>query len=161
MSKNPEPKYVYIFGNDKVGFHGHSYDKDDAKNIEKSRKGLKMVKVKNDKHCKETLSINTEFLSCYGDIYVTANEEEFFIESFQQFQDDSIHTIDRLIEQLRYLRFNKKEKQLIEYFVSYLLDYQDFMVRGRYEDIDEDEYEKYDALFNDEAALRWFVENVL
>lgn len=158
MENRDIPKHVYIFGNKSIGFHGHSYDKADAKNIKKTRKGLHMVKIDNDTACQENLSVNTEFLKLYGDIYVTAEEEEYFIESFQQFQDDSIRHAKQMLNHIQFIKFTSKEQRAIDYLVSFLNGYIEFMEHGRYED---ENYEWYDNMFDHEAALRWFVENVL
>jgi len=155
--ENKEPKHVYIFGNKSLGFHGHTYYKDEAKKILKARKGLKVKKIKNDKYCKAVLSVNTEFINYYEGTYVTCDEEEYFLESFQQFQQDVLKQIDTLIDNIKFFKLTEEEKYLMKYLIDYLLDYQDYMLRGQYEDGGE----AYESLFNNSEAMRWFVANVL
>ena len=105
MEKN-EPKHVYIFGNELLGFHGHSYDKEQARQIMKYRKGLKKFKIKNDEYCKNNLSVNTEFLSMGEDIHITADEEEYFLQAFDEFkQECARYYIDKLIDLLKHFKF--------------------------------------------------------
>ena len=157
MKTRQDPKYVYIFGNDTLGFHGHTYDKDDVKKILKNRKHLKVKKIKNDNYCKAVLSVNTEFIDQYRPSYITCDEEEFFIEAFTQFKQDILKHIDTLVETIKFIKFNDDEKQLINFLITYLLDYQEYMLNGQYEDGGE----LYETLFNNTEAMKWFVANVL
>lgn len=159
MEKN-EPKHVYIFGNELLGFHGHSYDKEQARQIIKYRKGLKKFKIKNDEYCKNNLSVNTEFLSMGEDIHITADEEEYFLQAFDEFkQECARYYIDKLIDLLKHFKFNDKEKYAIKYLIDYLCDFQDYIIRGQYED--DADSELYYEMFDTEVAMRWFIKNVL
>ena len=155
--ENKEPKHVYIFGNKTLGFHGHTYDKEDVDKILEARKHLKVKKIKNDDYCKSVLSVNTEFIHYYEGTCVTCDEEEYFLESLQQFQKDVLKQIDVLVENAKLFKLNDEEKHLMKFLITYLLDYQDYMLRGQYED----DGEAYESLFNNNEAMKWFVANVL
>lgn len=152
-----EPKHVYIFGNNSLGFHGHTYYKPDVKKILKARKHLKVKKIKNDDYCKSVLSVNTEFIDYYENTYVTCDEEEYFLEAFDQFKRDVLNHIDTLVENIVYFKLNEEERQFVKYLIDYLLDYQDYMLNGQYCD----DGETYENMFNNSEAMRWFVANVL
>lgn len=160
MISNNIPKFknIYIFGNKHVGFLGHTYSKTDAKEIMENRKHLKMFKIKNDDYCKQHLSINTEFVKIFDKVFMTANEEEFFIESFIQYQSDVIYYIDILFNNIKYFKFDNKEKHIIDNLLSFLEGYKNYINEGQY--LDEDG-EIYDAMFDTESAQKWFIENIL
>ena len=159
MGTNNNFKKVYIFGNERIGFHGHTYYKEYADKISKNRKNLDMVKVKNNDYFKENLSVNTEFLKLDENIFMTADEEEYFIESFNQFTLDVIVYINDLLEEIKYFKFNKTEENYIHYLLRYLLDYKEYILHGQYEVDDEDE--EHEEPFDTVAAMKWFVKNVL
>lgn len=155
-------KHVYIIGNENIGFLGHTYDKDMAKSIVNKRKRLEYRKIKNDEWCKENLSVNTEFMEIYENAFVTASEQEYFFESFNQFQLDVIYYIDRLIKNIKYIRLTDKEKDKVGPLLYFLAEYKYFILEGQYdEDLEECVDSDLDSRFNNEAALKWFIKNSL
>ena len=159
VNKNNDPKNVYIFGNNTIGFHGHTYSKEIAKHVSNTRKSLKMVKIKNDEYCRNNLSVNTEFFEVTNDgKFVTADEEQYFLESFNQFQLDVIYYIDIIFNNIKYFKFDEKEKYIVNSLLIFLLDYKDFIMNGQFED---EGIDIYDKLFNTDSAMNWFIENVL
>mgnify|MGYP003306381307 CR=1 FL=1 len=157
MIDRSDPKHVYIFGNNFVGFHGFTYDKNTANLIKKTRKRFKCHKIKNDERCQNHLSINEEFIILYDNIVMTATEEEFYIESFDQYKIDSIRIIRDFIENIKCFRWSKEEKEYINFLINYLKDFSDYMSNDQYED---DEYDDR-LIFDVEESMRWFIANVL
>ena len=153
---NKDSKHVYIFGNKSIGFLGFTYDKEEYKRISENRKQLDSVKVKNSKFYKENLSINNEFVEVAKDTFMTADEENYFLESFSQFQLDVVRDIDTLCENIKYFNLSSKEKYIVSYLLKYLLDYKQFILHDKYEE-DYDEYDYFDI----DVAAKYFVEHVL
>ena len=157
-NNNNNFKHIYIFGNKHIGFMGHTYNKTDAEEIMKNRKHLKMFKIKNDDYCKQNISMNTEFVKMFDKVFMTADEEEYFIESFVQYQMDVIYFIDILVNNIKYFKLNDKEKPIIDYLLAFLEDYKEYIEKGQYLD---ETCERYDEMFDTESAQKWFIENVL
>ena len=154
--ENKEPKHVYIVGNKHIGFHGHTHDKEIAKAIEKSRDNFEVIKIKNDQYCKDNLSVNTEFMALYDEVLMTAEEEEYFIESFSTFQVDIVYRMKELIKYLDFFKFNDDERNQAIYFIKFLLRCIECIEN-------EERYEEYEdgEIFDNEKAMKWFITNVL
>lgn len=161
MAKDGHEKHVYIFGNKHQGFIGYTFYKDLAKSILENRKHLKMFKIKNDKRCRRRLTVNNEYIQLFDDVFMTCDEEQYYLESFDQFKLDSMTYIDILYENINKFRFTDEEKHYIKYLMGFLIYYKNY-VKGMLYEYNDDYYDEFDdSMFNNHAAAKWFVKEVL
>jgi len=150
------PKNIYIFGNDQIGFLGFTDKKEYAKKILKVRSGLERFKIKYDDHCKDNLSINNEFIEVADNVFMTANEEEYYLESFSSFQQDVSMSCERLIEYSKIFRWKDDELEYINNLINYINDYIYYLMIGQYSEEDED-----DGIFDTDKTLEYFMKYAL
>lgn len=158
---NTDPKHVYLIGNDIVGFHSHSFDKDQVKAFCKQRKNHYHVKkVKFTKKLKENLSVNTELCTLDGIHILSAIEEDYFLESWGQWQDDiRLHFIDEFLKYDKCIKYDKDEKKDNKELHKFLKGYISYMQYVYDNDIDFDEHKFYNYHNVLEFYIKYILEN--
>lgn len=154
MSDNKNKKYVYLVGNDKVGFQAYSYDKTMVKNYLKQYPHLTFKKVKNTSKLQTVLFSNHEIFEFFEGSFLTESEEEFFVESLGQLITDVQYNISSFKDHISCLKLTEEEKECIKSFIIFL-----YKLFEAYENC-ESENDNME-LFDHGKAFKYFAKNVL
>jgi len=154
--KDPNIKFIYLLGNDKIGFHSHTHDKEIAKKFAKQRDGVyKIKKVKYTKKLYETLSCNTELVTHDGENYMSAIEEEYYFDSFAQWESDILHYIKYFLKYDKYIKYTKSEKKRMKELHNFLKHY----IKYR-NDVYDNGYDIETPLYNTEVTTKWYIDHI-
>lgn len=165
QSDKKMPKHVYLIGSENVGYQGYTYEKKVLKGFLKHRsKHFTSKKVKTAK-VHEHLHLSDEIIPFADDIFMFGSEEEFFLESFGPYLNDTMSCLDRLTKQLKVLKLTEEEKKTLshlELFVKNVKALHKFS-----EEFDCDDIEAYengihmDNVVDWDEAKRYFIKHVL
>jgi len=143
-------KKVYIFGNEKIGYQGYTYDKGIAEGVCKNRKHLNCVKIKNDEDL--NFEYGENYITLGDDLFMTESEEIYYCEAFSQYQLDAAFYSNSLLKSIKYFNFTDDEKSIIKYLISFLLYYNNLIETGEY--LAED-------VFDNNKTIKYFINEVL
>ena len=119
-------KHIYLVGDNLIGIRAYSYSKDIAKLYiqQHVNSKYKIVKVKLTENIKQNLhdnlEINDSILTEDRQYLLTEDEENYILDSFDDFMSTSIHSIDSFIDKMKYLEFNIDESEDIKNFINFL-----------------------------------------
>ena len=119
-------KHIYLVGDNLIGIRAYSYSKDIAKLYiqQHVNSKYKIVKVKLTENIKQNLhdnlEINDSILTEDRQYLLTEDEENYILDSFDDFMSTSIHYIDSFIDKMKYLEFNIDESEDIKNFINFL-----------------------------------------
>lgn len=151
-------KHVYLVGTDRGGYAGYSFSKKDAKAFVKYRKGFVLKKIKNTEKVFENLNLNDEIIDFGYDVLMTGSEEEFFIESFNQYLTDTENELKLLSPLLSFLKCSEEEKHHVDDIRTFIKNY--LSVVKLTDENDVDTITTWD-LIDEVEAKRYFIKNVL
>lgn len=154
---------VYLFKDDFGEYAGWTDSKDMKNFLLQQRPNYDYIKVNKDEMIKEGYVYEEKefFFNTYSDIIVNLHEEEFFIESFEQYKQDVFYTaLDDLAKHLELMKFTKKEKKVIDAYLKLMYDYKHAYEHGI---LDEEEYCDGDGnnVYKYNKLYRFFLSDVV
>ena len=157
MGKKKKEK-IYLIGYDDT-MVGYAYTKSDAKKVAKAR-NYRIVPLKRTKQIDEILTrmengdTDMSVLHGPGGVLMFADEEEWMLEAFHQFELDVIEYMVRFKRSLARMKFSNDLDKVLVKFLNQLIDHH--MRTYAEDDIFDDEY-----YYNWQVISEWFVDNVI
>lgn len=156
--KTKKQKY-YLIGKGN-SLYAFSYGKYDAERICFQRKGYRYKKLK-DKDADELIenSSLSEIVQVVGtNVLMSMDEENYFLESFGQYQSDVVCWFDKILERLKFIKYTNEDAEYIAPVIKEMHEYVVGMKTGTlFESEDSTGMEYWDY----EEAAKWFLKNVI
>ena len=160
MEKKVVKKYYFIIS--KTRLVAYTADKEMAEEFIATRdEPLKIKKIK-EKKLKED-NINLRSLSGYDIVYpvcsnipLTADEEEYFYESIDQYLVDIMYCIGKFIPKVKLIKFDKDSQKYIDRLCEFLGNRNDECTTPDY---DFDPMEYLMEIMDMDVVVKWFIKH--
>lgn len=150
---------VYLIGKRDCCIEGFTTDKIIAKQMIAERGNeYSFIKFKKKNAIKivESMYLEEPIIVC--GILLFPDEEGYFLSSFEQYKSDIVRDIEHALELLKYIKFNKKELEVVKELIIELVSFIKAMEHGTLCDDETGGDYNYWSYFN---ALKYFTKHVL